>query len=240
MYENAVITAVDKPLPGAYLRGYALIGANLVIGESGRERFGEVRSGQDGAYVSVSPEPGGRVSIGTDDTGYAKLFLYHSGDNWALGASLMELAEYVSDRSWELTVDRSQLQNFLLRGMIGNQLTSHHTVFSEIRLLAPTTDVVVSDGLKPSIEIRRRVDERPSDYANVLQDGLDEVTGLLRTLIQSDIPVVSDITGGRDSRVVLALLQTANSTGQSLGRHVRFRSNRRNSADWPVKSRVVV
>lgn len=219
------------------LRGYAQVGVDIIAGPEGHAAFGDVPAGHDGAYVSVvqGGEDGSAV-IGTDDTGYARLFIYRDIDKWAIGSSLVDLAEFVSERAWPLSINEAQFKTFLLksRGMLGNQLTSLGTSFNEIRLLAPSEYAVIRNTEFPSLEVSQRAPKLPTDYPTALKDALDEMTGRLRTLIRSGLPVVSDITGGRDSRTVLAALRVADDTTTPLSDVVRFRSSERIEEDWVI------
>lgn len=219
------------------LQGYAQVGADIITGPDGHASYGDVPAGHDGAYVSVVHDGAdGSAVVGTDDTGYARVFRYQCGEKWAIGSSLMGLAEFASREAWPLSINEAQLKTFLLRPRttLGNQLTSLQTAFTEIRLLAPSEYAVIRDNESPTLEIHQRAAEPPTDYATALKDALDEMTGRLRTLIRSDLPVLSDISGGRDSRTVLAALRVANDTPTPLAEQVRFRSGERAEKDWVV------
>lgn len=231
-----VLASSDQPVPRSSLHGYAEIGADIVIGPAGQAEYGDVPAGHDGAYVSVVNDGADTARLGTDASGYARIFLYQHADRWALGTSLMGLAEHVSRRGWHLSIDDAQFKTFLLRarGMVGNQLTSLRTTFEEIRLLAPSEYAVVTGSSAPVVRIHQRPEGRSMDYRTALHDALEEMTGRLRTLLHSDWPMVSDLTGGRDSRTVLAALLAAHDSAASLGERVRFRSNSRIEQDWAI------
>lgn len=233
-------------LPPAYLQGYAFIGPDLIIGAQGQQEYGIVPTGGDGAYVSVMNETTGTARIGTDAAGYARLFIYEHGPYWAVGTSLIELGEYVHAQGWQLSVDTLELKipllarriikpSLLAPRMMSQQLMSRSTGFKEISLLLPDEEVIVTGARNPSVKITRRETVCPDGtYAEVLETALDEMTGRLRTLIRSDLPVVADISGGRDSRTVLAGLMAANDTGDPIGSAVRFRSSEGVERDWNI------
>lgn len=235
MLDSLIASSVSK-LPEPALRGYAQVGGDFVMGESGRSEYGNVPPGHDGAYVTVLPAGDGGVTVGTDDAGFGRLFLYQRGHRWALGTSLMELADYVSSQVWPLSVDPVQLKGFLLtpKGMLGSQLLSLDTIFREIRLLAPVEQATVLPGLRPCVVVSHREGPTPGTYEEALQDALNEMVGRLRSVLHAGVPVASDITGGRDSRTVLAALRLANDSGRSVGDVVRFRSSPKMTDDWAV------
>lgn len=232
---NTIIASSVSGLPVPRLRGYAQVGGDFILGESGRLEFGHVPPGHDGAYVSVVPLEPDKFSVGTDAAGYGRLFLYQRGHRWALGTSLMDLADHVQTLDWPLCVDHLQLKQFLFRSnMLVNQLLSLDTIFSEIRLLGPSEEVIVGSGAVPTLAVLHREYSTPSDYESAMQDALDEMVGRLGTLIASGLPVSSAITGGRDSRAVLAALWLAHGSRDDIGEVVRFRSNERSGDDWRI------
>lgn len=232
---NTIIASSDSDAPVPGLRGFAQVGGDFVLGESGRLDYGDVSAGHDGAYVSVVAVEPGKFCVGTDAAGYGRLFLYQRGHRWALGTSLMNLADHVRTLDWPLGVDHLQLKQFLFRSnMLVNQLLSLDTIFPEIRLIAPNEEVVVEAGVVPTFTVQRRETLAASDYESAMQDALDEMVGRLRTLITSGLPVSSAITGGRDSRAVLAALRLAHGSQEPIGEMVRFRSNERSADDWRI------
>jgi len=233
-------------VPPAFLQGYAFIGPDLIIGAQGQKEYGNVPTGGDGAYVSVTNETTGRARIGTDAAGYARLFIYEHGTHWAVGTSLIELGEYAHAQGWQLSVDTLELKipllarrvikpSLLAPRMMSQQMMSRSTGFKEISLLLPDEEVILKGARNPSVTITRRETVLPDgSYADVLEAALNEMTGRLRTLIHGNLPVVSDISGGRDSRTVLAGLMAANDTGESIGSVVRFRSGESVERDWKI------
>lgn len=199
--------------------------------------FDEIAPGADGAYVTVAGSARSAV-VGTDAQGYGRIFLYRDGARWAAGTSLIELAEFVSDRGWSLSLDRDQLLSYALRGAISNQLTSFGTAFSQITTVPASARLHIRRrfrGTMLSVEAPAAADDR--SYPELLKTALDEITGMLRTLMSSPLPLVSDITGGRDSRAVLAALMAAAPSGSTaIGDLVRFKSGEHMPADFAVAS----
>lgn len=231
-----IIASSEFVRPPKSLRGFALVGPDLVIGSSGAEEFGNVPPGQDGAYVTCSTQEAGISVIGTDDAGYGKVFLYTEGENWAAGSSLLGLAHYAKAKSWRLSKNQVQLLTLRMRGsMIAQQLTSSETVFSEISLLAPSDEIAVSE--TGSYSIRKRLEEPASSYEEQLSVALAELVGRARTLLTSNLPLVSDLSGGRDSRAVLAAIRYALG-GNKIPPNLRFRSNPRKRVDFKIANQI--
>lgn len=232
MTEYIVATSEADSL-AAQFYGHALIGLDLVLGAQGMERYGTpIPPGHDGAYVTAAQNGQGETIIGTDGAGYAKLFLYEAKGNWAVGRSLQHLADYVSSQRWTLGIDETALGSLRLQpGLIAQQLISSQTLYREVRMLSPREEVCVDSNR--SMRVYRREVERAERYAEALDSGLTELVGRLATLMKSEIQVVSDITGGRDSRTVLAALLYA-APGRSIAPNIRFRSNARKSRDYEV------
>src|SRR5699024_6944038 len=137
------------------------------------------------------------IRIGTDGAGYGRLFLYQSDDGWAIGTSLIELAEHVYERRWQLSIDALQMKALLLKPrLISMQLLSRETGFREIRLLTQHEEVIVERGRKNSLTVVKKNPETEADYTTALTKGLQELVSRMRTLLDAQIPLVSDISGG--------------------------------------------
>lgn len=233
---NSIIASTITGVPESALHGFAQVDGDFIFGDSGRKIYGTVLPGHDGAYVSVVRRSADSALVGTDAAGYGRLYLYQRGFRWALGTSLMELADYVRSLDWPLGVDRLQLTQFLFRSnMLVNQLISLDTVFPEVRLVATSEEVEILHGRLSSYMVRQRETLTcNSDYRATMQDAIDEMVGRMRTLLQAEMPVASAISGGRDSRTILAALRVADEASGDIGLQVRFRSNERRFDDWAV------
>ncbi|GAA3338862.1 hypothetical protein GCM10017714_11980 [Curtobacterium pusillum] len=225
---ESVIATSDGRLPEAVLSGYAFVGPDVVFGEDGRRARGdEVSGGHDGAYTSVT-RTATSASIGTDANGAARLYLYRAGARWAVGSSLIELAEWAHASGHPLDRDDDQLASFLLEGTIGSQLVSDRTVFRQIRLVPVGATVAINAGRRKQFRV-----EPPAatpaweSYGGLLRQALWEIASRTRTLLESDVPLVADVTGGRDFRIVLAALRAGNGSDAPFGDRVRFRADRR-------------
>lgn len=201
-----------------------------MIGEEGAKQYGSVHPGHDGAYATLTSQQDGTVIVGTDDAGYGKVYLYTQGNRWAIGTSLIELAHYVKSNNWGLSRNHTQLLSLKMRpGMIAQQLTSSDTVFSEIELVPPSHEIVITSD--SGISMRKRASKRAESYEAQLSIALSELVGRTKTLLSSGTPLVSDLSGGRDSRVILAAIRYALG-GTPAPHNIRFRSNRRQKADF--------
>lgn len=236
--DNLVLAGSNLPKPDAQLFGHAWSNTDLHFAQGRFADANELIGGQDGAYVSVACE-NDDVIIGTDNFGFGKLYIYEDDSRWAVGRSLMGLAEYVRSCGWGLTRNYTQLQNWFLQGntIIGGQLTSFETVFNEIRLLPFDLDLRICGKEFPRLE-RREPKFLDLSYRDSLQYALIEFCSRLKTLLSSELPVTSDITGGQDSRFILCGLQRAAGTDIPLGDRVRFKSQRTLREDFAVASEI--
>jgi len=238
MRDNLVLAASNLPLPRKACFGYVWIGADLYFCDGEGDDTPQLALGEDGAYVAVLSDSG-KISIGTDFFGFGKVYLYRSGSNWAVGRSLMGLAEYAASSDWSLTKDFTQLQAWFLRGntMIGGQLSSFRTVFKEISLV-PAEQKLEIDCSK-QLEILPRSQSVPNmSYSDGLQFALEEMCSRLRTLLKSDLPVSSDLTGGQDSRLIFGALVKAAGNDIDLDNAVRFKSQVSWKQDFSIASKI--
>lgn len=238
MKDNLILAASNLPFPKSACYGYAWVGSDLYFCDGEGGTTPRLDLGEDGAYVAVLSDSE-KVSIGTDFFGFGKVYLYRAGEDWAVGRSLMGLAEYVASCGWRLTKDFTQLQSWFLRGnaMIGGQLTSFRTVFNEISLV-PAQQVVEIDR-KKQLKVMSRALATPNlSYSDGLQFALEEMCSRLRTLLESEIPVSSDLTGGQDSRLIFGALLNAAGSDLSLHNAVRIKSQVSWKQDYAVASKI--
>lgn len=221
----------DDALPRHQLLGFCFTEADLVIGDEGYAKFRESRGktispGEDGAYIVVQTSDG-LTTIGTDFSGYYKLFVYRSGEAWALSNSLVALIDYARARSLPITLSEAHLAGFLIKGAFGNQLASLQTAVREIRLIPATEQVELRErptGQGISVaNVRtarvRQLESNRSSYREALAESLSIWLARFRTILSSDLDINSKLTGGQDSRTVLGLLLAAKATcPQGLGR----------------------
>ncbi|WP_408930830.1 hypothetical protein ACKFR8_05595 [Corynebacterium axilliensis] len=238
MRDNLVLAASNLPLPGKACFGYAWVGADLYFCDGESREAPQLELGEDGAYVAVLPGSE-KISIGTDFFGFGKVYLYRSGNNWAVGRSMMGLADYAASSGWSLTKDFTQLQSWFLRGnaMIGGQLSSFRTVFKEISLV-PAEQKLEIDRNKRLEVLSLAPSAANMSYSDGLQFALEEMCSRLRTLLKSEMPVSSDITGGQDSRLILGALVNAAGSDIDLDAAVRFKSQVGWKQDYAVATKI--
>jgi hypothetical protein len=224
---ETVIASSDHKLPEAWFDGNAMVGADVLLGPGATSTYGEVPAGQDGAYVTVMRTAQSAV-IGTDAAGRVKLFVYRDGERWAVGTSLIELAEWVRRSGWSLSTDDTALRSFLLEGAVGNQLTSDRTVFREIRLVPAGWTATITGGRRRAFALQA---PRPlpawASFGGLLRQGLHDAVSRAQTLLDAGLPLAVNVTGDRDFRVALAVLLAGNLTGRPLGEVVEFRVDER-------------
>lgn len=227
MITGTVIASSDHKLPEAWFEGTAMVGADVLLGPGATATYGEVPAGHDGAYLTVLRTAQSAL-VGTDAAGRAKVFLYRDGDRWAIGTSLIELAEWVRGAGWTLSVDDTALWSFLLEGAVGNQLTSDRTVFGEIRLVPSGWTVTIASGRRRA-PVLRPPEPLPAwaSYGGLLRRGLHDAVSRTQTLLSAGLPLAANVTGDRDFRVALAVLLAGNVTGRPVGDLVEFRVDAR-------------
>jgi len=226
------------PLPDLFFSGYCFIGTDFIYGGGGAKLFTEatartIDAGEDGCYVIIKKTAGGHI-IGADFKGYKKLFLYQSGSEWAVSNSFVRLVSFLRDRRQPVSIDHAQLASWFVKGAFGEQLCSFATAVREIRVVPSCCYLRIT----PSgycLDEFPRLPRIP--YAEALSTFLSVWIGRLKCLLLDPaITVFSHLTGGRDTRVVLALfLAVAHQLGDGAPR-VRYVSldGRRNIDDLSV------
>lgn len=243
-----LISSYDA-LPKHQLHGFCWQDEDLILADGGYEKYrtsrkAEILAGQDGSYIIVNAAAQEAV-VGTDFSGYCKLFLYQHADHWILSNSLIKAARFAARKGLPVTINESHLASFFIKGAFGNQLTSLRTSVSEIRLVPSTTEAVISRSspggnvtLRPTSSVNK-MEQNQSCYGDALRDYLRLWVGRMATVLQSDLTMSSELTGGQDSRTVLALmLAAAQLIGKDSIQRINFTSNKGQTSDFAFASQI--
>jgi len=229
--EPVVFTSDALPTEEVF-SGYAFAGTDLVLGANGL-RLHRARRGtafghhQDGCYILAAPSGSG-LRIGTDFKGNCKIFAYRSGSRWAVANSFADLVRTVRGKQWPVTLRRHVVESWQVPGRFWDQSWSYRTTVEEISLL-PRWGL-----LDASHEGLREIDPEPlrnhedyDAYLSGLEEYLNVWIGRIGTILSEDsLRVQLELTGGKDSRGVLALFLAARQYfGADLGQHVNFMSS---------------
>lgn len=212
-----VITSDDPP-SGEFFSGYAFAGTDLVLGATGfaeyRNAHGEgLTHHSDGCYVLGKASDGGKFVVGGDYKGSCKIFIYESGDRWAVANSFGRLIDTARGKGWKVSprwasVDSWGVTEF---ARFWDQQKSAATSVREIRLLPKGGLIVLNGG--SLTEIAPAPDTTEVDYGKYLEHlstFLSTWIGRVGTVIFDDVLRAEfEVTGGQDSRTVLALLLAA-------------------------------
>lgn len=241
--ERIFVIASDLAATGDRFHGYAYCGSDIIIGEEGRRSYEAVRSkpiefGLDGSYVLVRKQ-GDRVEIGTDYNGHGKLFCYRSGRYWAVSNSFFKLLEHVQSRSRPITLDLAHLAGFFVKNTMGVQLLSLRTAVREIELIPTHRNLCIEGGNLTSVVRADQETDQAQSYDEAMARFLAEWTSRIITLINSPVKMVCDITGGLDSRSVLAMVLAAGElVDDPTLKRIHFNSNSSQSVDFDIAKRL--
>lgn len=212
--EPVVITS-DDDLHEELFSGYAFSGNDFILGAQGlrfhRGEHGEKFSHhEDGCYFLATPTASG-MRVGTDFKGNCKIFVYRRNDRWAISNSFMELVDAVRKKAWPLTVLPHVVDSWGVPGRFWDQCWSYGTAVKEISLLPRwATLAVSSESIVETDPIVQRNEDSYEAYAEGLADYLNTWIGRIGTILNDEaLRVQLEITGGKDSRGVLALFLAA-------------------------------
>ncbi|SOE51812.1 adenine nucleotide alpha hydrolase family protein [Orrella dioscoreae] len=226
--------------------GMAFTDEAIIIGAAGYEAYSaqvdhSLRDIEEGRYSAIQYR-GDVMLARTDALGQDALYYYHRGGDWAVSNSFLLLARHLRAHHVTLSPDYDTLRLPFITHSVARQLVSNHTAFKEIHVL-PADRCLQVDlrahpaqvSLLPCGDLSNAGRVSREDYAETLADYAANAASRARALLMH-FPHESrcDITGGLDSRVVLALLAT---TGLDLST-LHFQSNPRHAADYAVATHL--
>ncbi|WP_396621504.1 hypothetical protein [Marinobacter sp. W-8] len=215
------------------LHGYAVLADSLVFGSKGLLDFKTKNPGfssrqlKDGRFSAIVRE-GDEIVVKVDSTGQEILYLFQKNDDWIVSNSFLTLAK-VASRNFSLSLYEASVFGFLLKDgvHIGEQLISNRTMIDEIRVVPLNYEIRVNVSTK-----KIRVVESCSlkdimfsslSYEESLLETIETGAGLLAALSSIGAPLNLFISGGYDSRLILAMLFVG--LGYQIPENVHFTSN---------------
>jgi hypothetical protein len=145
--------------------------------------------------------------IESDYLGLEPIF-YFTLDNIVLVSNSFEiLLNYVRSRNFALTLNLSILKLHLMTSQITMQVTSSSTIYDEIKI-APTNSSLVISGTRLIVKRDAFMSELSNySYEKLVLRGCEHIASLLNELKDEFSSMILSLSGGRDSRAVLAALR---------------------------------
>lgn len=212
--EPVVITSNSVPSREVF-SGYAFSGSDFIMGSEGlrlhrKTQGSRLSHHEDGCYFLATPTAAG-LKIGTDFKGNCKVFFYRHGTRWAVANSFMKLVDAVRAESWPTTARPHAIDSWGVPGRFWDQFWSYGTSIEEISLLPRwATLEATATGLKEIDPSPLRNDNDYDAYIEGLTEYLNVWIGRIGTILNHEpLRVQMELTGGKDSRGVFALLLAA-------------------------------
>lgn len=183
---------------------------------------GDDLSQQMGAYVFVDRDEKG-VHIRQDFMGSYGLCLYRNGDYFAIGNSFVYLVKYLKASASEpmLTINKEYADLFMVADTCSSSFSE--TLCEEIELLPRNAEVLIDfetgklgieyiDNLEYTVELDSEegvalLDEWHDKWVDIITSNVSDIESPSSGHVSR--PVVVDVSGGFDSRVVLSLFLDA-------------------------------
>ena len=208
-----------QELTESKLYGYAIFEDSIVFGTNGLLKYRSESTNktppEEGRFAGIFIESESQISIKTDSTGQELIYIYENKENWFISNSFLALSEEVA-KHYPLELYEPAIIGFHIKNgkQFGEQLISHKTPIKNIHLLPLTWEIKVDrqtgklDFIKEEFFSKFNI---PDDFSyseeivNLIQRG----SGLLSAIATFSTPMVLDLSGGYDSRIVLGMLNSS-------------------------------
>lgn len=195
-----------------YFSGTIFDDKAIIIGEKGlglylqTNNFPDLHDSLDGRFslVKVTEE---HVLARTDIFGQDILFFYIRNDTWAVSNSFLLLCRHLASNGEKLQIDHDQVEVLKVKHGITQQLVSNDTLIHGIKVL-PRNKIlkIMKKNKNFKIESLSHI-LQSQNYTDALDEFFKRTININHTLINYfENRVTVDITGGVDSRVVLATI----------------------------------
>ena len=165
---------------------------------------------EDGAYVYIKRD-GDIITIKQDFVGCYGLYLYTDKDYFAISNSFIYLVNYIKTRR-KITFNQCYADYFLTVGLCSSSYSE--TMINEISLLdrsAVITLNVADRSMSLSyIDYKENtVDLDSEEGIKILDDWYIKWTSIIRNLFEKNVDIMTDLSGGFDSRITFLLVLTS-------------------------------
>lgn len=197
---------------GPVFKGYAIDFGNetVVCGQGGRDLIDDLEQ-TEGCYISIDFNRGG-VTVRNDSFSQLPMMWTRAPRVAAISDSVLALVTVRRFLGMECALHREATAARAWTNSISDQLVGSNSIIDGIRMSPPLS------GLSLSFEDGLRVESHPADYAaealsagdynkTVLQ-GAQRLASLVTTLAQCEAPMSLALSGGMDSRLMLAAMMT--------------------------------
>lgn len=227
-------------LSKSQLFGYGLTDKAIIFGQKGLDAYlaaGNSELPQEGRFCGIFHQDQ-HILIRTDLTGQEIIYLFRDGEDWAISNSFALLVQQMATRRRLDFYAPAALVFHLKDGrQIGEQLISHKTMVRQISVLPVTSYLKVDRRTGALSEVTRPYSQlfhlQPGDsYEARMLDTLERGSGIMAALVEAGLPMNLFLSGGYDSRLVLAMLLMSGTVPDRL----RVTSHPHLKADFKVAS----
>lgn len=165
----------------------------------------------EGTYIYIK-KVHDTIEIFQDFNGNYGLYLFQLGDYFAISNSFLKLVEYLKNK-YQLTLNEDYANYFL-----SSELTStiyKETLVSEIEMI-PRNAIVKINCINKSISFEKvdyaeySIELNSKSALKLLDEWFDKWVNFIRFLKEKTNNIQVDLSGGFDSRIILALFLSAN------------------------------
>lgn len=227
--------------------GIAYTDDAVIVGQEGYKKFREKNANYDvlglreGRFCLIQSTPTSVIAR-TDVLGQEVLYYFHSERGWGISNSFLALAEHLKSNGVHLHADADSWRLGFLLGPLGQGPISNDTYISDIKILPADSCIkidIASGGFFLKIEKLEDVSgihvSTRDEYVDSLIKFVEKSASRSLTLIKRyNERVRVDLSGGQDSRFVLATLVAA----PGIIDRVNFHSNRAWADDYKVATEL--
>jgi hypothetical protein len=223
--ENCFVLTKDQvpTITDSSLFGYGLTDDAIILGSEGYREYARTsfrpQIPREGRFVGLFIDDQ-KLLVRADATGQEILYLYRSGNDWAISNSFLTLAETASKRD-KLDIHTPSVIGFHLKNgvHIGEQLISHRTIIDKIEVVPINCELLIDrhdGGISTNSAAYLSIFDYVggATYEETLIDIIERGCGILSAMSDAGYRQNLFLSGGYDSRLVLGMLVTAGRTEQ--------------------------
>lgn len=240
MLKNKVLLLSNETkLNHNFFDGYAFSGSDLICGNKGFYKYiaegNSFESEADGNYLKITVTET-ETTISRDNHGFYPIFYSIIGDKWVISNSFVAIFEELKSKSIDLHLNIALLQSWNSDLALTLQASSFDTFIDEIKLLPSTHYFKVINNRLHVLKIQKK---EFGNYISNLNSLLKNWRSRINTILNNNLFLRVDLTGGVDSRSVFSFFAHDNLIQRSIrSGNLMIFSDKRHKEDYCVAEEI--
>lgn len=215
---EVLITADNCDMTKPFINGWIIFNSMYISSSNVLDMLlrmgGDISHYNEGRYI-ICTKKENIIELYSDPMGQDLLFYYISESYWAISNSYNILIKNLKTKNIKLTLSLSASSTFFLpTSGHGNQLISNSTLCNEVNILSIDKKISINNKTKiikfiDCNDKYKSISPQSDKGISIINKWISIWLSFIKSAVENNENINVDITGGRDSRIILAIILAA-------------------------------